>query len=112
MCLFYIGLISDEELQSNFLILAYAHAPLHAIFWAIYCLSLHPDEEKKVLGEISSVLAKGPLTYEQLDEFKYLNRVIAEALRLYPSKYPIQLENGDRHVSHNFLRAYKYPIKK
>eukprot|EP00026_Physarum_polycephalum_P009313 Phypoly_transcript_09432.p1 GENE.Phypoly_transcript_09432~~Phypoly_transcript_09432.p1 ORF type:complete len:432 (+),score=79.98 Phypoly_transcript_09432:33-1298(+) len=78
------GNITEEELVSNISIYGYAQAPLHVVFWLLYVLAVYPEEEKKVVAEISSVLAQGPLTYERMAEFKYLSKCIAESMRIYP----------------------------
>jgi cytochrome P450/NADPH-cytochrome P450 reductase len=92
------GLLNDEELQSNLLIFAYAHAPLNAVFWALYALALHPEDTKKVVNEIATVLSKGPLTYDRLGEFKFLNKVVAETLRLYPSVGLMQVRYSQKNT--------------
>lgn len=68
------------------LVFEYAQAPLHVAFWLLYALALHPEEEKKVVSEISNLLTT-PFTYERLSEFKYLTKVVSETLRLYPGTY-------------------------
>lgn len=62
---FFVGIFTEEELLSNLLIFEYAQAPLHVAFWLLYVLALHPEEEKKVVAEISDILSKGPLTYDR-----------------------------------------------
>ncbi|GIY47675.1 cytochrome P450 3A11 [Caerostris extrusa] len=51
-----------------------------------YLLALHPEIQDKLHKEIKEVLqqTKGELTYEAIQEMKYLDNVIAETLRLYP----------------------------
>ena len=57
-----------------------------ALSWALYLLSKHPIVEKKLLNEINSANLQGTdLTYEILNKFTYLDSVIKETLRLYPS---------------------------
>ncbi|XP_045459714.1 cytochrome P450 4d2-like [Melitaea cinxia] len=58
------------------------------ICFTLYCLSHHPDiqeklieEQKKILGE---KLDRDP-TYTELQQMKYLELVIREGLRIYPS---------------------------
>lgn len=51
-----------------------------------YMLSRHPEEQQKVYREIQSVIGnKSSITIEDLQELKYLECVIKETLRLYPS---------------------------
>ncbi|KAJ9577301.1 hypothetical protein L9F63_006140, partial [Diploptera punctata] len=55
--------------------------------WAIYLLGLHPDIQDKVHEELDNIFQgsdRAP-SMKDLNEMKYLERVIKEALRLYPS---------------------------
>jgi cytochrome P450 family 6 len=54
--------------------------------FALYELAKHQDIQDKVRQEIETVLAKheGKITYESIQEMKYMNRVIDETLRKYP----------------------------
>lgn len=59
-----------------------------AISWALYLLGGHPDIQKRAMEEIDGVT--GPeeeyrVTMKDLNEMKYLECCIKEALRLYPS---------------------------
>ncbi|GBN90743.1 Cytochrome P450 3A13, partial [Araneus ventricosus] len=58
-----------------------------AIANAAYLLALHPDIQNRTYEEVRDVLLKteGDLTYEALQEMNYLDNVISETLRLYPS---------------------------
>ena len=57
-----------------------------ALSWALYLLSQNPLVEKKLLDEIDvSPNECQKLDYETLNRFSYLDCVIKETLRLYPS---------------------------
>ncbi|KAJ8680135.1 hypothetical protein QAD02_015922 [Eretmocerus hayati] len=58
-----------------------------AISWALFCLGNNPEALKKVQEEIDDVWGETdePITKQQLAQLKYLDRVIKEALRLFPS---------------------------
>ncbi|KAG8175868.1 hypothetical protein JTE90_026994 [Oedothorax gibbosus] len=51
-----------------------------------YCLALNQEVQDKLRREIDTVIDqhKGELTYETIQEMKYLDNVISETLRLYP----------------------------
>lgn len=53
--------------------------------WAIYCLILHPDSEKKVFEDVTRY-AQGStqITIEQCDKMEYLSAFVKEVMRLYP----------------------------
>lgn len=79
-----------RDLVLNFLI-AGRDTTAQALSWAIFLLIGHPDVEEKLLQELEEVLGKerpeeteGP-TYEQISQLPYLQAVLSEALRLYPS---------------------------
>jgi len=57
------------------------------ICWAIYLLGLHADIQNKVSEEQESIFqgSDRSVTMKDLNEMKYLERVIKESLRLYPS---------------------------
>ncbi|XP_046385524.1 cytochrome P450 6a2-like [Ischnura elegans] len=54
--------------------------------FCLYELARNPDIQDKLAEEVEKVLEKhnGELTYESLAEMQYMDRVIAETLRLYP----------------------------
>jgi cytochrome P450 family 6 len=54
--------------------------------FAMYELSKHQELQDKVRDEVNAVLAKhgGKITYEAIQDMKYMDQVINEALRKYP----------------------------
>ncbi|XP_058450029.1 cytochrome P450 4d1-like isoform X2 [Malaya genurostris] len=59
-----------------------------AISFLLYRLSKHPDVQQKAYDEIVSVIGddrRSPMNLTQLNELRYLELVIKETLRLYPS---------------------------
>lgn len=56
--------------------------------FALYELAKRPNIQQQLRAEIRNALQNtdnGRLSYEQLNELKYMNNVISEVLRLYPS---------------------------
>ncbi|XP_062554234.1 cytochrome P450 4d1-like isoform X2 [Armigeres subalbatus] len=59
-----------------------------AISFLLYRLAKHPEIQQKVYDEVKSVIGEGtngPVTLSMLNEMNYLELVIKETLRLYPS---------------------------
>jgi len=56
--------------------------------WALYLIGSHPEVQEKVHEELDTVLGRDlsrPATMEALGKLSYLERVLKETLRLYPS---------------------------
>ncbi|XP_011362285.1 cytochrome P450 4V2 [Pteropus vampyrus] len=65
-----------------------------AINWSLYLLGSYPEVQKKLDDELDEVFGKSdrPATSEDLKKLKYLDCVIKETLRLFPS-VPIIVRN-------------------
>mmetsp|Transcript_34424 Transcript_34424/g.73303 ORF Transcript_34424/g.73303 Transcript_34424/m.73303 type:complete len:584 (+) Transcript_34424:80-1831(+) len=73
-----------RDLVLNFLI-AGRDTTAQAISWAVYCLSTHPEVQAKARQEVNEVCGiRGP-SYDDLQSLPYLQAVLNEVLRLYPS---------------------------
>ena len=55
-----------------------------ALTWTFYLLSLYPEVEERVRGELAAVTGGGPVRPNHIDELAYTNQVIQESMRLYP----------------------------
>ncbi|MFY9989670.1 MAG: cytochrome P450 [Rhodoplanes sp.] len=55
-----------------------------ALTWTFYLLSLHPEIEQRVKGEVAAVTGGGPVRPEHIEALGFTNQVIQEAMRLYP----------------------------
>uniref|UniRef100_A0A8D8XRZ0 Cytochrome P450 4C1 n=1 Tax=Cacopsylla melanoneura TaxID=428564 RepID=A0A8D8XRZ0_9HEMI len=58
------------------------------ICWSLFLLGSHPEYQDKVAAELDTIFADDPerkITMRDLNEMKYLERVIKESLRLFPS---------------------------
>jgi len=81
------------DMVLNFLI-AGRDTTAQAMSWCLFLLMQHPEVEAKILQEIEGVCgANTKLTYDQLREFRYLEAVLNESLRLFPS-VPIDLKTA------------------
>jgi len=89
--------LSEDRLRDlvlNFLI-AGRDTTAQALSWSIYCLCLHPEVEAKARQEIMDVCGCAHPNYDDLNKFQYLQAVIHETLRLYPS-VPLELKFAER----------------
>ncbi|KFM58190.1 Cytochrome P450 4c3, partial [Stegodyphus mimosarum] len=69
-----------------------------AICWTLHMLGLHPEAQEKVFRELDDIFRDDPnrtATREDLTQMKYLECVIKETLRLYPSVPFIARELND-----------------
>ncbi|KAK7579861.1 hypothetical protein V9T40_000490 [Parthenolecanium corni] len=68
-----------------------------ALYWTVYLVGLHPDIQEKVHTELDDVLgsAEAPANLKTLQELKYLECVIKESLRLYPSVPWVSRTSGE-----------------
>ena len=58
------------------------------ISFALYLIARHKEVQKKLVEEINEVIGTEkdkPVTYRELQDLKYMECVIKEAQRLYPS---------------------------
>ena len=56
--------------------------------WALFLIGLHDDVQEKIYEEMKEIFGndmKKTATFRDLNEMKYLERVIKETLRIYPS---------------------------
>ncbi|XP_054714031.1 cytochrome P450 3A8-like [Uloborus diversus] len=81
--------LSPDELVAQCVIffLAGYDTTASTLAFASYLLALNPDVQEKLIAEIDKALSapKEELTYETLQNMKYLDNVISETLRLYPA---------------------------
>mmetsp|Transcript_17811 Transcript_17811/g.32859 ORF Transcript_17811/g.32859 Transcript_17811/m.32859 type:complete len:547 (-) Transcript_17811:74-1714(-) len=82
--------MSDKEIGWNIATMLFAGHDTTAaqLSWLLYLLSTHTDTLVKLREEYESELGKDKTaspSFEQLESFKYLNAVLMEGLRLYPS---------------------------
>lgn len=58
-----------------------------ALSWTWYLLAQHPDVDARLAAELREVLADRRATVADLPRLKYVERVVTEAMRLYPPAY-------------------------
>lgn len=55
-----------------------------AITWTFYALACHPEVQQKIIDELDE-LNKVVISYDDMKKLKYLDAVVSEAMRLYPT---------------------------
>ncbi|XP_055697243.1 probable cytochrome P450 6a14 [Phlebotomus papatasi] len=84
-----LGKITFEELvaQTFLFFAAGFEGPSGAMTFSLYELARHQDIQDRARGEINKILVKynGEYSYEACEEMKYLDQIINETLRMYPS---------------------------
>ncbi len=95
--------MNDEQLCDEILTIFSAgnETTASAISWSMYCLLKHPECLEKVQSELSSV----DNVVDDLDKLTYLQKVLKETLRLYPT-----IPAAPRSVlKHTELNGYRIP---
>lgn len=77
--------ISDIQEEVDTFTFAGHDTTTNAISFTLYMIAKHPEVQAKLNQEIENILGDdGELTFKILNEFKYLELVIKETLRLFP----------------------------
>jgi len=79
-----------RDLVLNFLI-AGRDTTAQALSWTFFCLAEHPEAEAKARQEVFEVCGTEDPSYNDIKNMPYLQAVLSEALRLYPS-VPLDLK--------------------
>ncbi|XP_028644433.1 cytochrome P450 3A11-like isoform X2 [Grammomys surdaster] len=80
--------LSDTEITAQSIIFIFAayESTSNTLSFVLYSLATHPDIQKKLQEEIDRALPnKAPPTYDIVMEMEYLDMVLNETLRLYPT---------------------------
>jgi pentalenene oxygenase len=78
--------LSSEELRDEVLtfLVAGSETTAIALSWALYLVACNPDIQNRLWAETDRVLDGRPVSFDHLPDLKMADRIITEALRLYP----------------------------
>jgi len=78
--------MTDNQLRDEVITLFLAGHETTAISltWTIYLITQHPEVETRIINELDSELAGRTVQLEDVSKLCYLEKVIKEAMRLYP----------------------------
>lgn len=103
------GGMTDKQVRDEALTLFLAghETTANALTWTWYLLSQNPPAEAKLHAEIDRVAAGRIPGLDDLPELRYVERVFAEAMRLYPPAWGI----GRRAIADYQLGGYTIPAR-
>jgi cytochrome P450 len=86
--------MTDRQLRDETLTLFLAghETTANTLAWTWYLLARNPDAEMRLHAELDEVLGDRPPTFEDLPRLNYVNHVITEALRVYPTVWLVGRE--------------------
>lgn len=78
--------LSDSDIEEEVGTFTFAghDTTKNATCFTLYTISKFPDVQRKLNDEISAVIGDGEVTFNVINEMKYLDLVIKETMRLYP----------------------------
>lgn len=90
--------MSDSQLRDEgvTMFIAGHETTANALAWCFYLLSKHPDVERRLRSELSTVTGGNRVRVEDLPKLPYLRQVIQETMRLYPPIWAITRQVTER----------------
>lgn len=81
--------LSDEQIRDEIVsFLSAGHeTTASSLSWLFYLISQHPDVQMKLQQELENLSAEQSLDLANLSKFPYFEKVVKEAMRLYPSAW-------------------------
>ena len=78
--------MTDEEIVDNLatFLLAGHETTAKALSWTIYLLARAPEWQERCRAEIAVIVGEEPISAEHVERFVTLERVLKEAMRLFP----------------------------
>jgi cytochrome P450 len=82
-----LGPMSEKQLRDEAMTLIFAghETTAHALVWTWYLLAKNPEKVTKMREELARVVGPRRIAVDDLPKLPYLEMVVKESLRLYPS---------------------------
>jgi cytochrome P450 len=99
--------MDDEQLRNETitLLLAGHETTANALTWTLYLLAGHPETAERLSAEVDTVLGDREPTAEDLTALPFTERVIREAMRLYPPIWAIER----RAIEEDVIGGFRIP---
>ncbi|MET0555303.1 MAG: cytochrome P450 [Vicinamibacteria bacterium] len=99
--------MTDVQLRDEImtLLLAGHETTANALCWTFHLLAQHPEAESRLHAEIDAVLGDRLPGLDDVPRLVYAERVLAEAMRLYPPAWNI----GRQSLADHTVRGYTLP---
>lgn len=99
--------LDDLQLRNETItfLLAGHETTANALTWTFYLISQHPEVERRLLDEITTVLAGRTPVLADVPNLSYTRKVIQESMRLYPPIWIIER----RVIKEDVIAGYRLP---
>lgn len=99
--------LTDTQLRNETItfLLAGHETTANALTWTFYLISRHPEVERRLLAEITTVLGGRTPVLADVPKLSYTRKVIQESMRLYPPIWIIER----RVIEEDVIAGYTLP---
>jgi cytochrome P450 len=99
------GGMADQQVRDEAMtiLLAGHETTANALTWTWYLVSQHPDVERRLHEEIDAVLGDRLPSAEDLPRLSYAERILSEAMRLYPPAWVLGRRALDDHEADGYV---------
>ena len=99
--------LDDTQLRNETItfLLAGHETTANALTWTFYLISRHPEVERRLLAEITTILQGRTPVLEDVPKLSYTRKVIQESMRLYPPIWIIER----RVIEEDVIAGYTLP---
>ena len=102
---------NDKQTRDEIVtLLLSGHTTAAALVWTLHLVATHPDVEAQLAEGLATRLNGAPATAADLDRIPYLQRVVQEALRLYPPVWCYTRRSEREHEINGYLLPAKAQV--